>query len=152
GAAPAARPRRREAAHRDLSARVRERGARPAARGRDHRTRRARPCRRLMATQGEAIWRPPPDWRESTGARRYLTWLDRGLTDYDELHHWSISDLEGFWASLWDYFGIRSHVPYGRVLGSREMPGAEWFPGARLNYAEHMVGRDEDTGAVAVVA
>ena len=43
-------------------------------------------------------------------------------------------------------------MPYERVLGSREMPGAEWFPGARLNYAEHMLGRDEDTDAVAVVA
>ena len=105
-----------------------------------------------MATQGEAIWRPPADWRESTEAGRYLTWLDRGFADYDELHRWSVTDLEGFWASLWDWFGIRAHVPYERVLGSREMPGAEWFPGARLNYAEHMLGRDEDTDAVAVVA
>ena len=105
-----------------------------------------------MATQGEAIWRPPADWRESTVAGRYLTWLDRGLAGYDELHRWSVTDLEGFWASLWDFFGIRAHVPYERVLGSREMPGAEWFPGARLNYAEHMLGRDEDADAVAVVA
>ena len=65
------------------------------------RRRHARPGR-LMATQGEAIWRPPADWRESTEAGRYLTWLDRGLADYDELHRWSVTDLEGFWASLWD--------------------------------------------------
>src|SRR4029077_8649989 len=45
-----------------------------------------------------------------------------------------------------------AHAPYERVLGSRSMPGAEWFPGALLNYAEHMVGRDEDAGVVAVVA
>jgi acetoacetyl-CoA synthetase len=105
-----------------------------------------------MTSQGEAIWRPPADWRERTEAGRYMTWLDRGLDDYDELFRWSISDLEGLWASLWDYFGIRAHVPYERVLGARGMPGAEWFPGARLNYAEHMIGRDEDTNAVAVVA
>jgi acetoacetyl-CoA synthetase len=105
-----------------------------------------------MATQGEAIWRPPGDWRESTAAGRYITWLDRGVADYDELFRWSIADLEGFWASVWDYFVIRAHVPYERVLGSREMPGAAWFPGARLNYAEHMLGTDEDTDTVAVVA
>ena len=64
-----------------------------------------------MATQGEAIWRPPADWRESTVAGRYLTWLDRGFAGYDELHSWSVTDLEGFWASLWDWFGIRPHVP-----------------------------------------
>src|SRR6185437_13476687 len=65
---------------------------------------------------------------------------------------WSVSDLEGFWASIWDFFEIRADVPYERVLGSRTMPGAEWFPGARLNFAEHMLGRDEDLDAVAVVA
>ena len=63
-----------------------------------------------------------------------------------------MTDLEGFWSSVWDFFEVRSHAPYERVLGSREMPGAEWFPGTRLNFAEHMVGRDEDIGSVAVVA
>jgi acetoacetyl-CoA synthetase len=102
------------------------------------------------------MWTPPADWRERTEAGRYMTWLrsERGLelAGYDDLFRWSISDLEGFWGSLWDYFGIRAHVPYERVLGTPEMPGAEWFPGARLNYAEHMLGGDEDTGTVAVVA
>ena len=51
----------------------------------------------------------------------------------------------GLLGSIWDFFEIRAHTPYERVLGSREMPGAEWFPGARLNFAEHMLGRDEDT-------
>jgi len=105
-----------------------------------------------MAAQGDVLWRPPADWRERTEAGRYLTWLDRGFDDYDDLLRWSIADLEGFWASLWKHFGIRAHVPYERVLGSREMPGAEWFPGARLNYAEHMLGGPEDAGSVAVVA
>ena len=63
-----------------------------------------------------------------------------------------MTDLEGFWGSIWDFFEIRAHVPYERVLGSSALPGAEWFPGARLNYAEHMLGRDEDLDMVAVVA
>jgi acetoacetyl-CoA synthetase len=107
-------------------------------------------------TQGQVLWTPPPDARERFELGRYLGWLstERGLdfTGYDELWKWSVSDLEGFWSSIWDYFGIRAHTPYERVLGSREMPGAEWFPGARLNFAEHMVGRDEDLDSVAVVA
>lgn len=107
-------------------------------------------------TQGQVLWTPPADARERFEIGRYLRWLaaERGLdfSDYRELHRWSVTDLEGFWGSLWEFFQIRAHAPYERVLGSRAMPGAEWFPGALLNYAEHMVGRDEDVDAVAVVA
>ena len=106
--------------------------------------------------QGEVIWTPPEDWRERFELGRYVEWLrtERGLdfAGYNELWRWSVTDLEGFWASIWDYFGVRAHTPYERVLGSREMPGAEWFPGATLNYAEHAVGRDEDLDAVAILA
>jgi len=105
---------------------------------------------------GEVLWTPPADARETTELGRYLEWLreTRGIehSGYDELWRWSVDDLEGFWGSLWDFFEIRAHTPYERVLGSRQMPGAEWFTGSRLNYAEHMVGNDEDTDAVAVLA
>jgi acetoacetyl-CoA synthetase len=109
-----------------------------------------------VLTQGEVLWTPPDDALERFLLGRFLEWVrtERGLdlSGYEELRRWSIDDLEGFWAAVWDFFEIRAHEPYERVLGSREMPGAEWFPGARLNYAEHMVGRDEDVEAVAVVA
>jgi acetoacetyl-CoA synthetase len=107
-------------------------------------------------TQGAILWTPTPELREQSELGRYLEWLrrerGRDLADYEELWRWSVTDLDDFWASLWDWFGIRSHAPYERVLGAREMPGAEWFPGARLNYAEHMLGREDDASAVAVVA
>jgi acetoacetyl-CoA synthetase len=106
--------------------------------------------------QGDVVWTPPPDAVERTELGRYLAWLrgERGLDPggYEELWRWSVTDLEGFWSSLWDFFEIRAHTPYERVLGSRAMPGAEWFPGARLNFAEHMLGRDDDLDAVAIVA
>jgi acetoacetyl-CoA synthetase len=109
-----------------------------------------------MTAQGDVLWTPPPELREESELGRYLRWLrvERGLDfdGYDSLWHWSVDDLEGFWGSLWDFFEIRARVPYERVLGSPEMPGAEWFPGARLNYAEHMFGRDEDAGRMAVIA
>jgi acetoacetyl-CoA synthetase len=103
-----------------------------------------------------ALWRPPEPRDESTQIAGFLRWLraerGRSFDGYGDLWQWSVSDLEGFWGSLWEFFGVRASTPYDHVLGSREMPGAEWFTGARLNYAEHMLGTDEDSSRVAVVA
>jgi acetoacetyl-CoA synthetase len=85
-----------------------------------------------------------------------MDWLgrSRGLefADYDALHRWSVTELEAFWQSLWDYFEIHSSLPPTNVLSSRSMPGAQWFTGARLNYAEHIVGGRFAADEVAVVA
>jgi acetoacetyl-CoA synthetase len=61
-----------------------------------------------------------------------------------------VTDLDEFWASLWQRFDVLASQPYERVLGRREMPGAEWFPGARLNYAEHVL-RMARPGQAAIV-
>jgi acetoacetyl-CoA synthetase len=100
-----------------------------------------------------------PDVRATTEIGRFLTWLERerGLTfaSYEELHRWSVDDLEGFWSAVWEHFAVRGHSPYDAVLGRREMPGAEWFPGATLNYAEHALGLldnpDQDADETAVL-
>jgi acetoacetyl-CoA synthetase len=75
---------------------------------------------------------------------------DRGLPeDYHELWHWSVENLADFWEAIWEHFGVEADAPYERVLGRREMPGAEWFPGARLNYARHIFrGRADDDVAI----
>jgi acetoacetyl-CoA synthetase len=74
---------------------------------------------------------------------RYQRWLQqtRGLCfdSYDALWRWSVTDLEAFWASIWDYFDIQSPTPYRAVLEQPTMPGARWFPGAQLNYAQHLM-------------
>ncbi len=105
---------------------------------------------------GATLWSPPADVRETSQLGRFLDFVrdtrGRDLPGYDELFDWSVSDLEGFWGSLWDYFEVNAHTPYERVLGSTAMPGAEWFTGATLNYAEHMVGREEDLAETAVLA
>ena len=102
------------------------------------------------------LWTPPPDVRETTEIGRYLAWLEseRGLVfgDYDALQRWSVDDLTGFWASIWDFFEVKAEAPYSAVLASDAMPGAVWFPDARLNFAEHLEGRDEDAEQVAIVA
>ncbi|MGH3388369.1 MAG: AMP-binding protein, partial [Actinomadura sp.] len=99
---------------------------------------------------------PRPDVRETTEIGRYLRWLEAErelrFDGYGELWRWSVDDLDGFWSSLWDFFGVRAHAAPAGTLGRREMPGAEWFPGAMLNYAEHAVGLPEDADRVAVVA
>ena len=97
---------------------------------------------------GDLLWSPAADLRQSTEFGRYMTWLGnkraRDFASYEDLWQWSVGDLDGFWSSIADFFGIRFRAPYERVLGAREMPGAQWFPGARLNYAEHMLGGPED--------
>jgi acetoacetyl-CoA synthetase len=105
---------------------------------------------------GDVMWTPPADARERFKIGHYMSWLEaeRGLAfdHYEALQQWSVDDLEGFWGSLWDYFEIKAYTPYERVLASDAMPGAQWFKGATLNFAAHMLGTDEDTDRVAVVA
>ncbi|MFI5890801.1 acetoacetate--CoA ligase [Actinoplanes sp. NPDC051513] len=105
---------------------------------------------------GTVLWEPPADVRETTRIGDYLRWLrGRGhdFASYERLWEWSVTDLSGFWQSIWDYFEVISHDPPTAVLADAGMPGAKWFPGATLNYAEHvlrMPGRDdEDTVVIA---
>jgi acetoacetyl-CoA synthetase len=81
-----------------------------------------------------------------------MRWLreNRGLAfaDYQSLWAWSVEDLDGFWASIWDFFKIRSHAPYERVLDEPKIQGAGWFEGTRLNYAEHALARRDDHPAI----
>jgi acetoacetyl-CoA synthetase len=95
--------------------------------------------------EGTILWEPPRERVEASGLARYLRWLDerKGLRfdDYDALWRWSVEHLEDFWASLWEYFEVQASAPYARVLDARKMPGAKWFEGARLNYAEHAFRR-----------
>ena len=79
----------------------------------------------------------------------FARWLQRcrgrQFGDYDALWRWSVTDLDGFWQAVWDYCDIEASVRPAAVLGRRTMPGADWFPGARLNYAQHVL-RNERAG------
>jgi acetoacetyl-CoA synthetase len=94
-------------------------------------------------TEGELLWTPDPAAAAGTTVARFMRWLaaERGhaFASYEELRRWSVTDLEGFWAAVWDFFEVRSAQPYERVLSSRAMPGAAWFEGSRVNYAEHLL-------------
>lgn len=96
--------------------------------------------------EGELLWTPDAAFVESTTATRFNRWLaERGrrFADYEALRRWSIEDLDGFWGAIWDFFEIRSDSPYERVVDTRAMPGARWFAGSRVNYAEHMLRHEE---------
>jgi acetoacetyl-CoA synthetase len=97
-------------------------------------------------TEGELLWTPDPEVAaQSTVARfmRRLAEQGRSFASYEELRRWSVTDLDGFWAAVWEFFEVRSSAPYARVLSSREMPGAAWFEGSRVNYAEHLLRHEE---------
>ena len=85
----------------------------------------------LVSAIGDILWQPPAVPDRATVVGRFVEWLEkeRGLqwNGYHELWRWSVEDLEGFWGALWEFFEIRASTPYERVLGSRAMPGAEWF-------------------------
>lgn len=101
-----------------------------------------------MVQEGELLWTPGRNFVERSGIYRYMQWLkaERGLDfdDYHALWRWSVDELEAFWATIWDYFGVMSETPYARVLDSHAMPGAKWFEGSRVNYAEHVLRHEAD--------
>jgi acetoacetyl-CoA synthetase len=92
-------------------------------------------------SEGALLWEPPAGLKENAVIYRYMGWLKENknlsFDDYGELYAWSVSDVEGFWSSLWEFFDVKASEPYERVLTAREMPGTEWFSEAELNYAEH---------------
>lgn len=100
--------------------------------------------------RGEVVWTPPADVLERTRVGAFLAWVreHRGLdmTTHEQLWRWSVTDLDGFWSAVWDFFGVRAS--YDGVLADRSMPGARWFPGTRLNYAEHALLGDDEQVAI----
>ncbi len=117
----------------------------------------------------DLLWTPPPDARQRSRMGRYLDWLAsrRGLAfaDYEAAWRWSVDDPGTFWRSVWDHFEVQAHAPPIADLADPSMPGARWFPGATLNYAEHalrlpgrrsedvvVLGRSQSRGPVELTA
>src|ERR1700738_124062 len=97
-------------------------------------------------TEGTLLWTPDPAFAAETQVAQFMRVLaerGRSFDSYEALWRWSGDDLDGFWAAVWQCFDVRSDAPYERVVDGRSMPGATWFPGARVNYAEHMLRHEE---------
>jgi acetoacetyl-CoA synthetase len=100
-----------------------------------------------MPLVSELLWSPSSERIERANLTQFAR--KHGLpSDYHELWQWSVDNLDEFWAAVWDEW-VEPDAPYERVLGQREMPGADWFRGAKLNYAKHIFrGRDPDAVAI----
>ncbi|MCB0214325.1 MAG: AMP-binding protein, partial [Anaerolineae bacterium] len=98
--------------------------------------------------EGDLLWQPSPDDIANANLTGYMGWLKEhknlDFADYQALWSWSVTDIDAFWASLWDYFDIVASEPYTAVVGDRRMPGTQWFPGAKLNYAENCFRQKTD--------
>ena len=111
------------------------------------------------ANEPAVLWRPDAGKARGTRIAAFARWVreHRGVDvdelDYAGLHAWSVRDLDGFWSAVAEHLGVIFHDPPTATLGSRGMPGAQWFPGATLNYAEHALtpGPGREDGDVAVV-
>ncbi len=92
---------------------------------------------------GEVLWTPPADVRERTRLGDFMRYVERtqgmSFADYEALWRWSVTDLPGFWQAVWDYFDIASDTPPTSVVTEAALPGARWFLGTRINYAEHVL-------------
>ena len=103
-----------------------------------------------MVSEGQLLWTPSPEFVARSNVAQYMTWLKDShrvkVADYEALRKWSVTDIERFWASIWDYFKVQSATPYEQVLDRRIMPGARWFEGSRVNYAEHLLRHEQKAG------
>ena len=106
--------------------------------------------------EAPVIWTPTPETVAGAEMTRFITWLReaRGLdfADYPALWDWSTTDITGFWTAIRDFWGLKISDPTGPVLDREIMPGARWFEGARLNYADqiwrHLETRGRDAPAI----
>ena len=106
----------------------------------------------MVAMPSEPLWAPTPETIAGTNIGRFVTWLgERGIgrfDSYEALRQWSVDDIAGFWAAVWQFFDVQASVQYSAVLDSVTMPGTKWLTGARLNYAEHILRREGDRPAI----
>jgi acetoacetyl-CoA synthetase len=107
----------------------------------------------IAKPEGELLWTPDPARVRDANISHFMSWLKDqsrlSFRTYEELWQWSITDLQAFWRAIADYFEVHYSTPYTSVLEHAQMPGARWFPGASLNYAERALSHERaDTTAL----
>ena len=99
----------------------------------------------------EALWHPTPAWRAQTRLTAFEAALARAghqFEDYAALHRWSVQEPAEFWRTVWDFSGVIGDRGETVVADADKMPGARWFPEARLNFAENLLRRRDETDAI----
>ena len=103
----------------------------------------------------EMLWKPTAGRIESTEMFRYMRYVNetrrKSFGDYPALYQWSIDEIPDFWRSIWEFMDVIHSLGFDEILvDGDKMPGARWFPGARLNFAENLL-RHKDTERAALV-
>ncbi len=92
--------------------------------------------------EGDLLWTPSPETIQNANITRYIRWLGENdvveVDGYPQLWRWSIENISDFWLSVWRYFDLAGSYEPGKILTDANMPGAKWFSGARINYAENI--------------
>jgi acetoacetyl-CoA synthetase len=104
------------------------------------------------AREGDLLWRPSPERIARSAMARFLTECGQDPADPQAAWRWSVEEPDAFWDALWRFTAVIGERGAGRALASREMPGARWYPQARLNYAENALGVEWPAGRDAFVA
>ena len=103
------------------------------------------------AAQQTPLWEPSTEQLQRSEMARFMRWAGerrgRPFADYGALWRWSVDELERFWSEIWEFSGVRASRPYSQVLDGSRMPGARWFCGAELNYAENLLGGSASSAA-----
>ncbi|MFC1534635.1 acetoacetate--CoA ligase [Thermodesulfobacteriota bacterium] len=100
------------------------------------------------------LWKPSVNQIEKTNMYRFMCLVNKRFnkefTEYEFMYQWSIDHIPDFWATMWEFADIKASSPYNKVINNMtEMPGANWFPGARLNFAENLLRyRDEQVAII----
>lgn len=101
----------------------------------------------------EMLWQPTEDRIRRTNMHRFMNWVNSRhgmeIRDYPALYEWSVNHIEDFWAAVWEFADIRGSRSYDRVVDDvSKMPGARWFEGARLNFAENLLRYRDNQAAL----
>ncbi len=103
----------------------------------------------------QPLWTPAPERVAQTNMMRFIAYVNQAhnlaLKDYDSLYEWSISDIPAFWEAVWTFAELIHSAPYTSVLDNPVMPGATWFQGAELNFAENLLRYRDDRPALVFV-
>ena len=102
---------------------------------------------------GKKLWQPSDERIKATNMYRFMHLINerhgQSFQEYGPLYDWSVENIPEFWAAFWEFAGIKASKPYDQVVDDlSKLPGAKWFPGARLNFAENLLQHRDDRVAL----
>jgi len=102
----------------------------------------------VKKSKSEILWQPNDESIKRANLTSFITFVnkeyDTSFSDFYGFYNWSVTEIEKFWEALWKYSGIIHSKSYDKIVDERKMPGAKWFEGAELNFAENLLRYRDD--------